>query len=246
MNQDWALNISVSLILPAFNANYILQQELPPIVAWMRKHFIHSEIIVVDDGSETWLPIETLCEELGCIFLRLPFNSGKGAALRKGFQVASGDIQIFTDCDIPFQYKSITEIAALLQTDDIAVVVGDRTLPQSEYYQKISPIRKWGSNLIASLASRLLLDHISDTQCGLKGFTRNAAIQIFSLTQSNRFGIDFEILYICTKLKLSIHRIPVQLRTIYPSTVRLFRDGWFTIIEIGLSILKHANKKPHR
>lgn len=240
-----ALEISFSLVLPAFNASTILHHELPLIAAWMRQHYDSYEIIVIDDGSKDVKKSAELCTRLGCIHIALPINKGKGAALRAGFTKARGKVQIFTDCDIPFDYNSFTEMYALLQSRNYAVVIGDRSLPASAYYMQISTLRKWGSNIIAFVATRLLQEHITDTQCGLKGFTKESAQLLMPLTTTNRFGIDFELLYLCTKLEMPVARIPVTLRTSYPSTVHVISDGLFTIFEICCSILQHANKKPN-
>lgn len=237
------MNIELSLILPAYNAAQVLQAELPGIIRFLKSQGVDYEIIVVDDGSKDQPLTRELCFANGCIFAGLSTNTGKGAALRKGFSLASGAIQVFTDCDLPFAYANLLEVYQTLGKGKADLVIGDRTHPSSKYYLEINPLRKWGSNLIAGIGSRLLQGHISDTQCGLKGFTRQSAARLFPVTQSNRFGIDFELLFLATKQRRSIHRIPVELRVSYPSTMRLLKDGPFTVWEIVRVIVIHGDRR---
>ncbi len=240
------MSIDFSLILPAYNAGKILETELPGIIQYLRSEHLDFEIIVVDDGSRDQPLTRDVCLANGCIFYGLKENSGKGAALRKGFSMAQGNYQVFTDCDLPFSYGNLLNIFKQLQSGDCQLVIGDRTHPASRYYLEISRVRKWGSNLISTIGSKLLQGHIRDTQCGLKGFTKAAAVNLFPATITQRFGIDFELLFLATRKNYLIHRIPVELRVTYPSTLKIIRDGFFTVAEIFKAIMTHGRSKKKR
>jgi dolichyl-phosphate beta-glucosyltransferase len=240
------MNIALSLILPAYNAAKILETELPGIIQYLRSEHLNFEVIVVDDGSKDQALTRDVCLANGCIFYGLKENSGKGTALRKGFTLAKGNYQVFTDCDLPFSYGNLLNVFKQLQSGDCQLVIGDRTHSASRYYLEINWIRKWGSNLISTIGSKLLQGHIQDTQCGLKGFTKEAAGDLFPETITHRFGIDFELLFLATRKNYLIHRIPVELRVTYPSTLKIFRDGIFTVAEIFKAIMKHGRSKKKR
>lgn len=235
----------LSLIIPCFNSFFHLQKELPGLIEVLQKENISYEILLVDDGSSSNHAQNTqqLALECGCAFFRLPANTGKGAALRKGFSEAKGKVCIFTDSDIPFEYNTVIEAMRILLSGRADLVIGDRTHPQSVYYQKVGFIRHIGSVVISFIGTRILKNNIADTQCGLKGFTRKAAGLLFPATITSRFGIDFELLFIASKLDLVIKKIPVKLRTAYPSSVRVLRDGLKTLAEIFSAISHHGRQR---
>ena len=64
-----------------------------------------------------------------------------------------------------------------------------------------------------------------DTQCGLKCFSREAALNIFSQTTVDGFAFDAEVVYLTNQLNISYCRIPVSLINEYSSTLSLRRDA---------------------
>ena len=65
----------------------------------------------------------------------------------------------------------------------------------------------WGFNRLVCF---LLAFDYSDTQAGLKGFTKVAAKKIFSRQKLNGFAFDSELLYLAKKLGLQVEQIPAQ------------------------------------
>jgi len=237
------LNWELTVILPAYNASGILQAELGGLLSFLANEGLNTQIIVVDDGSGDAAASERICKNYGVEYLSQVPNKGKGAALRLGFQKAAAPVIIFTDCDIPFQYQNIITAYRLICTHQTDIVTGDRTHPESVYFPAMPLVRNFGSYLIAGLAKRLLRYNLSDTQCGLKGFSRAAADNIMPKTVTNRFGIDFEILLIASGLGYRLIKIPVQLRVKYPSTLNIWKDGIFTVFEIFKAIWLHGSRK---
>lgn len=115
-------------------------------------------------------------------------------------------------------------------------VIGDRTLPGSVYFNNIPVLRKMGSDFFLMIIKHTLGDKFADTQCGLKGFTRNAGEIIFARSKINRFAFDFECLFIARKYKMNVVKIPVVLRNQSPSTVRVVRDG-FKLLKDVLKVI---------
>lgn len=240
------MNWELTVILPAFNASGILQAELGGLLSFLANEGLNAQIIVVDDGSGDAAASERICKNYGVEYLSQMPNKGKGAALRLGFQKAAALVIIFTDCDIPFQYQNIITAYRLICTHQTDIVTGDRTHPESVYFPAMPLVRNFGSYLIAGLAKRLLRYNLADTQCGLKGFSRAAAKNIMPQTATNRFGIDFEILLLASGLGCRLMKIPVQLRVKYPSTLNIWKDGIFTVIEIFKAIWLHGRSSKKR
>lgn len=237
------MNNELTVILPAYNAANILQTELSGLQSFLAKEKIATQFIVVDDGSKDAAQTYQVCRQWGIeCYMQQP-NQGKGAALRLGFAKAKAPVVIFTDCDVPFRYQNLLTAYQLIQCGATDIVTGDRTHADSLYYPAMPWVRNLGSYMIAGLARRLLCYHLSDTQCGLKGFSQAAAQHIFPLTVTNRFGIDFEVLLLASKAGYRLQKIPVQLRVKYPSTLKIWRDGVLTLIEICKAIWLHGNRK---
>lgn len=106
-----------------------------------------SEVIVVDDGSNDNGATEKVAKENGCIFLQQEINKGKGAAVRRGMLAAKGDYRIFTDADIPFEFEAIENFLHYISDKEFDIAIGDRRLPESNYFSKIKGARKLGSGI---------------------------------------------------------------------------------------------------
>ena len=63
--------------------------------------------------------------------LRIPMNGGKGNALRKAFEHASGSVVCFLDGDLDIQPNHITPYVRLLKTDFADVVVASKRHPRN-------------------------------------------------------------------------------------------------------------------
>ena len=73
---------------------------------------------------------------------------------------------------------------------------------------------------------------VTDTQCGLKVFSRRAALEIFSRTKIDGFAFDTEVVYLTRRLKLNYLRIPVTLINEYASTISLTRHALPMLLDV--------------
>ncbi len=234
----------LSIILPTYKGADILRNQLPDFKKFLLDNNIENEIIVVDDGSKDNGKTKNVAIKLDCIYIENKENTGKGAAVRKGMMIAKGDYYIFTDIDIPFHYEAFTRfLNNLIEKDQIAIgfdiVVGDRNLPESSYYTKISPIRKLGSDIFSFIVSRIFTAGLYDTQCGMKGFKKEVAKDLFSVGKINRFAFDVELISIAIKRKYSIKRLPVSLRSNESTTVKVIQHGIGMLFDLVRIIIYH-------
>lgn len=223
----------LSIIIPSYNSAKVLKNQLPGFIQYMNSAFGTSyEIIVVDDGSEDDGETKKVVTDLNCIYLANPKNMGKGAAVRNGMLHANGDYRIFTDADIPFEYKAIENFYKYLKEKEFDMVIGDRSLPDSNYFNEISKKRKLGSNVFTFVVGRFITTGIPDTQCGLKGFSAAVAKDIFGVSRINGFAFDVETAYIALKRNYDIKRLPVVLRSQEGSSVSLLRHSFGMVRDI--------------
>jgi dolichyl-phosphate beta-glucosyltransferase len=229
---DHPHKVYLSLIIPSYKSASILEHSLPPLLTWLKEKKIAFEVIIVDDGSNDQGATEKLAQKLDLVFTANPVNKGKGAAVKRGVQAASGRFIIYTDADIPFEYQSIDDALRYLDQDGFDVVIGDRYLVDSAYFDEISLKRKISSYLFTGIVNGLIAVNFRDTQCGFKGFRSEVAKSLFSAMHINGFAFDVEMLHIAAVRKHNIKPMPISLRVnadfstvkILPQAFTMFRD----------------------
>jgi hypothetical protein len=73
---------------------------------------------------------------------------------------------------------------------------------------------------------------VSDITCGLKGFEKTAAFEVFSRSRINRWGYDAEILFLAERLGYRICEIPVAWSHSFDSKVNVGSASARTLIEM--------------
>lgn len=235
-------NVLVSIIIPVYNGSAFIEETLTPFLEYLANKPYIFEVILVDDGSEDKEETRNYAERFELNFISLENNTGKGGALRSGFLKAKGSIQIFTDVDIPFQYENFDAIVDLLIDDPNQLVIGDRTHPDSVYFESSNLVRNFGSSIVSFIVSNFISKDIKDSQCGLKGMGMATARKLFSFSFINGFAIDIELIYLCSRLEIPVRKFPVQLRYNADSSVLVFKDGIRLLFDI-VRIKKHHGRR---
>lgn len=224
--------IDLSIVIPSYKSFGILNINLPLLLKYLKNTALAYEVVIVDDGSKDNNQTNDLALKNKCICIKSDVNKGKGNALRLGIEKAKGEYIVFTDADLPYDFKHLAIIYDILKKEEYKIVIGDRNLDESEYFEKTSKIRNFGSWLVAIFVSVFFYKNWKDTQCGLKGFDAIVAKSIFRKTKICRFAIDIEVIFLAVKSKIKIKKIPVVLRNNETSTVNIFKDGLQIIIDI--------------
>lgn len=180
----------LSLIMPVFNERETLQHALKRLgeaempIPW--------ELIIVDDGSTDgstrnirtdWIPT---AERV--ILVRGRRNRGKGSALRKGFELASGDILGVQDADLEYDPTQIPHLIKPILNGDAEVVFGSRQFGAHASYSYWYVV---GNRLISTAASALFNRYVTDVYTCYKFFTRER-YESLTLTASG-FEIEAEL-----------------------------------------------------
>jgi glycosyltransferase involved in cell wall biosynthesis len=167
----------VSVVLPVFNEEGHLAQEVKRIRAALEASAYSFEIIVVDDGSTdgSGPALEALQEAEGFGLIRFAHNRGSGSARKAGTRAARGEIVVWTDCDLTYPNDEIPRIVDALPGFD--QVVGARTSEQGTLRALRVPA-KW---FVRRLASYLTGVRIPDLNSGLRAFRRDVGLQYLHL-----------------------------------------------------------------
>ena len=183
------------------------------------------EIIYSNDGSKDGC--EKIVESLSLPGIRVvgyKDNKGKGFAVKTAMLASTGDIAMFTDADLAYGTDVIKQMVNTFESNpESQLVIGSRNLTD-DGYSNYTLIRKIASKAYIKVLCIVGGFKLSDSQCGCKGFRREAAEQIFPRLEVNGFAFDFEALLWASKLKYKITEMPVSIKVHGESKVRIIRD----------------------
>jgi polyisoprenyl-phosphate glycosyltransferase len=166
--------IDVSIVLPVYNEEGHLQDELKRIRHTMDHSSYSYEIIVVDDGSSDCSAVIAASVD-GIRLMRFATNRGSGSARKYGTMAAKGEVVVWTDVDMTYPNEQIPVLVDSL--DGFDQVVGARTTEAGTVKLLRAPA-KW---LIRRLASYLARTKIPDLNSGFRAFRREVADQFLYL-----------------------------------------------------------------
>jgi dolichyl-phosphate beta-glucosyltransferase len=224
------------VVIPVYNEESRVGKTLEDSMGYLKKKKIKAEVLVVDDGSrdKTLDVVGKLKRKasggLTLKILRHEVNRGKGAAVRTGALAARGETVLFMDADNATPLSEFDKFRPLLK-EGVEVIVGSRAVNRKEVKVPQPLYRQALGRLANLLIQVLVVPGIWDTQCGFKAFNRKAALRIFPLQTINRFGFDFELLFLAHKSGFSMREISVQWFNSPFSKVRM-GDYVLTFIEL--------------
>lgn len=177
----------LSVVIPVFNEINTIGRILSRVASLK----LNLELIIVDDFStDGTRDILAQIKDLPRVTVVLKEkNEGKGAALRTGFEHASGDYVVVQDADLEYNPTDIPILIQPLLKDEADVVYGSRFIGEEQ--QDESWIHRAGNAVLTGASNLLSGLNLTDMETCYKAFNREVLKDI--TIEQDRFGVEPEI-----------------------------------------------------
>ena len=195
----------LSVVIPVYNEVETIKE----IVSRVHAVDFEKEIIIVDDGStdgtRELLEEITLSQDNVKVFYH-DRNQGKGAALRKGFEVATGDIVIIQDADLEYDPREYPVLLEPILDGRADIVYGSRFLGGP--HRVLFFWHYLGNKFLTLLSNALTNLNLTDMETCYKVFRREVLSGMH--LKSNRFGFEPEFTAKIAKKDFRIYETPIS------------------------------------
>ncbi len=200
---------TLSIVIPVYNENKLLPEILRQVEGVALPGDLTRQIVLIDDHSTdgTTDILKQMAEDrpdYKVVFHEK--NQGKGAALRTGFQYATGDIVLIQDADLEYDPRDYPRLLAPILEGRADVVYGSRFV--GETHRVLNYHHFLGNKVLTRLSNMCTGLYLTDMECCYKVFKREV-LERFTI-QEPRFGVEPEITAKLARMKdIRIYETPV-------------------------------------
>lgn len=235
--------MQATLVIPCFNEEVNIQKGvLDRVGNFTKDNEYIKEVIIVDDGSDDSTK-NIVKEKYLSLFSKFRLienpHQGKALAVMKGIEEAKFPFVMFSDMDLATPLEESSKIFKGLEEGN-DVVIGSRAQKRqgAPFTRKLQSM---GFTFVRNLI--IGLNGIEDTQCGFKGFRKDAALKIIAKQRvfaknhhvsgsSVSAAFDLEFLFLARKLGYTILEVPVVWRHAESKNVSLIKDSIETLKDV--------------
>jgi glycosyltransferase involved in cell wall biosynthesis len=213
----------LSIVIPCLNEERTVGTCVRKCLAAFRHDAIQGEVVVIDNGSTDRTSYAAGVENARVV---LHTKRGYGSALMRGITESRGRYIIMADGDDTYDFSDIREFLVRLRSG-ADLVMGSRFKGTMERGAMPRLHRFVGTPFLTAVLNALFGTGISDINCGMRGFSKEAVEKM----RLKRPGMEFaaEMIIKAAELGLKVEEVPVHYRVSIPERkphVRTFRDGW--------------------
>lgn len=233
--------IKLSIIIPVFNEKKTIEEVIKRIKKVILKE-IRKELIVVDDCSTdgTTKILKDSQKKYKFVLLRNKKNSGKGFSVRKGLEIATGDIIMIQDADLEYDISEYPDLISPIIEKKAKFVMGSRHLQKGGWKMRqfldskvYAKVLNAGSIFYSRLFSFVYNVKLTDPGTMYKIFRKECLDEI--TLKSNHFDIDWELAGKLIKRGYKPLEIPISYKSRSPKEgkkIKFGRDGFLILKSI--------------
>lgn len=185
----------LSIIIPAYNEEPTITAILDRVMRVRLLASVEKEVIVVDDASTdaTKEKVREFLQEnprQDIKLLEQTINKGKGAAVQRGFQEASGSVLVIQDADLEYDPRSFNAMLRPMLDGFADVVYGSR-FKGSQPHRMLFFWHSLGNKLLTFFSNMFCNLNLSDMETCYKMFRKGMVERI--RLKEKRFGLEPEI-----------------------------------------------------
>lgn len=228
--------MKVSIVMPCYNEIRTIETIVDKVLS---VHLdLDREVVIVDDastdGTRDYLQTLRSGDDITVIFHEE--NRGKGAALRTGFQHATGDIILIQDADLEYDPNEYGKLLQPILDGKADVVYGSRFIG-SESHRVLYYWHSLGNKFLTTLSNMFTDLNLTDMEVCYKVFKKNI-LEHFQLTE-DRFGFEPEFTAKIARADCVIYEVGISYhgRTYDQGKKINWRDGFraiYVILKYGL------------
>jgi glycosyltransferase involved in cell wall biosynthesis len=199
----------LTVVVPVYNEESTIAELLEAVLAAPVPEGIDIEIVVVDDAStdDTAVALETFSANHQIRVFRQAINQGKGAALRRGFEEARGDIVMIQDADLEYDPAEYPKLLGPILSGRADVVYGSR-FSGGDAHRVLFFWHYIGNRFLTLMSNAFTNLNLTDMETCYKVFRREVLQQI--KVEENRFGFEPEITAKISRLRVRIYEVGIS------------------------------------
>lgn len=198
--------------MPAYGLESVIEHNVESVCALLRDR-IPFEVLPVDDGSRDGtadaIRRAAQADPLHVRPVFVAVNAGKGNALKRGFAASRGTHILLLDGDLDLSPARITTFFEVMAHERADIVIGSKRHPDSDIDYPWH--RRLASSVYFGIVRALVGLPISDTQTGMKLFTREALSWAFDRMLVKTFAFDLEVLAIAHDKGFKVAEAPIEM-----------------------------------
>ena len=201
--------VRLTVVIPCFNEERTVETCIERVLS-IKDESLDLEIIFVDDCStdnSVKIAKQMARKYSELTVLQSNKNLGKGAALRKGFQQATGQIVAIQDADLEYNPLDLKRLIVPIVENEADVVFGSRFVT-SESHRVLFYWHSLGNKFLTLLSNMFTDLNMTDMECGYKVFRRELIQQIE--IKERRFGVEPELVAKIAQQRVRIFEMGVS------------------------------------